>query len=87
MANSILFDPNTQVTWNRFVSKVDPFLRGIKSNFGLVDFKVVLDESTTTPDLVDRNVLYAKVFLKPTKAIEFIAIDFLVTSQGASFDD
>ena len=87
MANSILFDPNVRVTWNRFISKVDPFLRGIKSNFGLVDFKVVLDETTTTPDLIDRNVLYAKVFLKPTKAIEFIAIDFLVTGQGASFDD
>ena len=43
------------------------------------------DETTTTPDLIDRNILYAKVFLKPARAIEFIAIDFVITKSGADF--
>jgi len=46
-----------------------------------------LDSSTTTDDLIDQNILYAKVFLKPTKAIEFIALDFVITNSGASFED
>jgi len=83
----LLFDPNVKVTWNRFLSKVNPFLASIQTRFGLSEFKVVLDETTTTPDLVDRNVMYAQIFLKPTRAIEFIAIDFNITRTGASFDD
>ena len=47
----------------------------------------MLDETTTTPDLIDRNIMYAKIFLKPAKAIEFIAIDFVITDSGASFED
>jgi hypothetical protein len=54
---------------------------------GLEEFRVILDETTTTPELVDRNILYAKILLKPTRAIEFIALDFTITSSGASFDD
>jgi len=87
IASGILFDPNIQTTWTRFTSRVDPFLADVKTNFGLSDYRVVLDDTTTTPDLVDRNILYAKIFLKPTRAIEFIAIDFNITRTGASFDD
>ena len=87
MAATILFDPNVKTTWARFTSRVNPFLADVKTNFGLTDYKVVLDESTTTPDLIDRNILYAKIFLKPTRAIEYIAIDFNITRTGASFDD
>ena len=87
MAATILFDPNAKTTWARFTSQVNPFLANIKTNFGLSDYKVVLDETTTTPELVDRNILYAQIFLKPTRAIEYIAIDFNITRTGASFDD
>ena len=87
MANQVLFDQNTITTWNRFTGKVNPFLASIKARFGLDDFKVVLDTTTTTPDLVDRNIIYAKIFLKPTKAVEYIAIDFTITNSGASFED
>ena len=87
IATGILFDNNVPATWQRFTSQVEPFLASVKSRFGLSDFRVILDESTTTPDLVDRNVLYAKVMLKPARAIEFIAIDFVITRSGASFDD
>tara|TARA_R100000234_G_scaffold117853_2_gene97057 strand:+ start:127 stop:705 length:579 start_codon:yes stop_codon:yes gene_type:complete len=87
MAATVLFDPNVSVTWSRFTSKVNPFLGSVKARFGLSEFKVVLDKTTTTDDLVDRNIMYAKIYLKPTKAIEFIALDFIITRQGASFDD
>ena len=87
MAATILFDPNIQVTWDRFTSLVNPFLSSVQANFGLSDFKVVLDATTTTPELVDRNILYAKIFLKPTRAIEYIAIDFNISRTGASFED
>jgi phage tail sheath protein FI len=86
-AATLLFDPNTEVTWARFTGQVVPFLQDVKARFGLTDFKVVLDSTTTTPELVDRNILYAKIFLKPARAIEFIALDFILTNTGASFDD
>ena len=87
IANSILFDQNVPATWARFKGQVEPLLSDVKTRFGLTDYKVVLDEKTTTPDLIDRNILYAKIFLKPARAIEYIAIDFFITSTGASFED
>ena len=86
-ASTLLFDQNVQSTWNRFTGVVEPFLNTLKSRLGLDDFKVVLDGTTTTADLQDRNIMYAKIFLKPTKALEFIAIDFIITNSGASFED
>ena len=87
IAANLLFEQNVNATWDRFKSQVDPFLSNIRTAFGLTDFKVVLDETTTTPELVDRNIMYAKIFLKPARAIEYIAIDFNITNTGASFDD
>ena len=87
MATTILFQPNVQATWDEFTSVVVPFLEGVQARFGLSEFKVVLDNTTTTPDLIDRNILYAKIFLKPTRAIEYIAIDFNISRTGASFVD
>jgi len=87
MASNLLFDQNVEQTWSRFTGQVNPFLDNIKNNFGLDGFKVILDESTTTPDMIDRNTIYAKIFLKPTKAVEFFAIDFVITNSGASFED
>ena len=87
MANDILFDQNVQATWKRFLARANPFLDGIKSDFGLTEFRVVLDDTTTTPELVDRNILYAKIFLKPARAIEYIAIDFNISNTGAAFED
>jgi hypothetical protein len=86
-ATTVLFDPNVEVTWKRFTNLVDPFLGSVQSRFGLTEYKVVLDSTTTTPDLIDRNIVYAKIFLKPARAIEFIAIDFVITNTGASFND
>jgi hypothetical protein len=87
MAATTLFDQNVKSTWNRFLGRVNPFLRSVQARLGLVDFKVILDETTTTPELIDRNIMYAKILLKPARAIEFIAIDFVITDSGASFED
>ena len=67
--------------------KVDPFLASVQTRLGITEYKVVLDSSTTTADLIDRNILYAKIFLKPARSIEYIAIDFVISRTGASFDD
>ena len=83
----LLFDPNMQVTWDRFKGEAGPFLESVRQRMGLMDYKIVLDNTTTTPDLIDRNIMYAKIFLKPARAIEFIALDFIITNSGASFED
>jgi len=87
IAATTLFEQNVQDTWNKFTGQAEPFLADVKARFGLVDYKFVLDSTTTTPDLIDQNILYAKVFLKPARAIEFIALDFIITNTGASFED
>jgi len=87
LSTQILFEQNVEATWGRFKGLVEPLLANTKIRFGIEDYRLFLDETTTTPDLVDQNVLYAKIMVKPAKAIEFIAIDFVVASSGASFDD
>jgi len=87
IASGILFDQNVPATWLRFTGQAEPLLASVKARMGLTEFRVVLDETTTTPDLIDRNILYAKIFLKPARAIEFIAIDFNIARSGASFAD
>jgi hypothetical protein len=84
---TLLFEQNVNATWNRFLGQVNPFLGSIQTRLGLTDYKVILDQTTTTPDLIDRNILYAKIFLKPARAIEFIALDFVITKTGAGFED
>ena len=87
ISSTLLFDQNVSVTWDRFLNRVNPFLASIQSRLGLTEFRVILDDTTTTPDLVDQNIMYAKIFLKPARSIEFIAVDFVITRSGASFDD
>jgi len=87
LSNTILFEQNVTATWNRFIALIEPLLASVKLRFGLSDYRLVLDDTTTTPDLIDQNILYAKIMVKPARAIEFIAIDFVIMSTGASFDD
>ena len=87
LSTEVLFEQNVQSTWNRFKSLVEPFLANTKVQFGISDYRLILDETTTTADLIDQNIMYAKIMVKPTRAIEYIAIDFVIASTGASFDD
>jgi len=87
IASRILFDQNVSVTWNRFKFQADALLSSVKSRLGITEYRLILDDTTTTPDLVDRNIVYAKIYIKPARAIEFIAIDFVIAGSGASFND
>ena len=82
---NLLFDQNVQSTWNRFKSQVNPILSDVQSRFGLSDYKLILDDTTTTADLIDRNIMYAKIYIKPARAIEYIVVDFVITKTGADF--
>jgi len=87
LSTQILFEQNVEATWRRFKNLVEPLLSDVKTRFGITEYKLILDSSTTTPDLVDQNILYAKIMVKPARAIEYIAIDFVIANSGASFDD
>ena len=80
----LLFEPNDQVVRNRFLSLVNPILDNIRKERGLNDFRVTV---SSDPDEIDRNEMSAKLYLKPTKALEYIIIDFIITPQGASFEN
>lgn len=84
ISRDILFEQNIQSTWNKFKNRTEQFLRGVTARGGITEFIVKLDDKTTTPDLIDRNIMYAKVYIKPARAIEFIAIDFVITRSGAN---
>jgi hypothetical protein len=81
----LVFEQNVATTRQRFLNIVNPYLDGVQQRSGLYAFKVVMDESNNTPDLVDRNILYGQIYLKPSKTAEFIVLDFNVLPSGATF--
>tara|TARA_Y100001938_G_scaffold42397_1_gene58390 strand:- start:1129 stop:4335 length:3207 start_codon:yes stop_codon:yes gene_type:complete len=85
VSRNLLFDQNIDSTWARFKSQVNPILANVQARFGLTDYKLILDETTTTADLIDRNIMYAKIYIKPARAIEYIVVDFVITKTGADF--
>jgi uncharacterized protein len=84
VSNSVLFEQNIPSTWRDFKNRLEPILASVKAGGGLTDYRIVLDETTTTPELQDRNVLYGKVLIKPARAIEFIALDVEILRSGES---
>jgi len=83
----LVFEQNNASTWTRFKQLVNPILSEIQRKNGLEAFRIVMDETTNTPDIIDRNIMAAKLFLKPTRTAEFIQLDFIITRSGASFED
>ena len=81
----LVFEQNTLQTRTRFLNIVSPYLENIQQNQGLFAFRVVMDESNNTPEVVDRNQLVGAVYLQPTKTAEFIILDFNVLPTGATF--
>ena len=81
----LVFEQNTAQTRGRFINTVQPYLEGVQQRQGLYAFRVVMDESNNTPDVIDRNILAGQIFLQPTKTAEFIVIDFNILPTGASF--
>ena len=85
VADGLVFEQNSIATRNGFLTTVNPYLEGIQQRQGLYAFKVVMDETNNTADVVDRNELVGQIYLQPTKTAEFIMLDFNVTPTGASF--
>ncbi len=81
----LVFEQNTATTRARFLNTVNPYLEAIQQRQGLYAFRVVMDESNNTPDVIDRNILAGAIYLQPTKTAEFIIVDFNILPTGASF--
>jgi phage tail sheath protein FI len=85
VAESLLFEQNTLTTRNNFVSQVNPYLESVQQRQGLYAYKVVMDDSNNTPDVIDRNQLVGAIYIQPAKAIEYIYITFNITPTGVTF--
>ena len=81
----LVFEQNTSTTRNRFLNIVNPYLESIQQRQGLYAFRVVMDDTNNTPDVIDRNIMKGAIYLQPTKTAEFIQIDFNILPTGASF--
>lgn len=81
----LVFEQNTSQTRTRFLNIVNPYLESIQQRQGLYAFRVIMDESNNTPDIIDRNILYGQLYLQPAKTAEFIILDFNIQSTGAAF--
>ena len=85
VANTLVFEQNTAATRNNFLSQVNPFLESVQQRQGLFAFKVVMDDTNNTADVIDRNQLVGQIFIQPTRTAEFIFLDFNVLPTGATF--
>ena len=83
----LVFEQNTAGTRNRFLNIVNPFLESVQANSGLSAFRVVMDDTNNTPEVVDRNQLVGQIFIQPTRTAEFIVLDFVVQPTGAAFPE
>ena len=81
----LVFENNTAATRNRFLNICNPYLESVQQRQGLYGFKVIMDETNNTPDIIDRNIMYGQIYLQPAKTAEFIIIDFNILPTGAAF--
>lgn len=86
-AKNLVFEQNTINTRNRFLNVVNPYLESVQQKQGLYAFRVIMDESNNSPDVIDRNQLVGQVLLQPTKTAEFVILDFTILPTGATFGE
>ena len=84
-AQTLVFEQNTIATRNAFISQVNPYLETVQQNQGLYAFKVIMDESNNSADVIDRNQMIGQIYIQPTKTAEFIYLDFNILPTGATF--
>jgi len=85
VSRTLVFEQNTTVTRNRFLSQVNPYLESVVQRQGLYAYKVVMDDINNTPDVVDRDQLVGQIYIQPTKTAEFIILNFNILPTGATF--
>lgn len=83
----LVFEQNDSATWDRFKNMVQPVLDRVKIKQGLYDFRVKMDETTNTPDMIDRGQMVGQIYIKPTKSAEAILINFNIMPTGAVFEE
>jgi len=81
----LVFENNTAATRNRFLNICNPYLESVQQRQGLYGFRVIMDDTNNTPDIIDRNIMYGQIYLQPAKTAEFIIIDFNILPTGAAF--
>ena len=86
-SRNLVFEQNTTDLRNQFLNVVNPYLEQVQANSGLNAFRVVMDDTNNTPDVVDRNQLVGQIFVQPTRTAEFIVLDFIVQPTGATFPE
>ena len=82
-----LFEPNDSFTRLQIINMIDPFLRDVKARRGIFDYLIVCDDRNNTPERIDRNELWCDIYIKPTRAAEFIVLNLIATKTGASFTE
>ncbi len=82
-----LFEFNDEFTRSQFRQLVEPFLREVQGRRGITDFRVVADETNNTPEVIDRNEFVADIFIKPTRSINFIQLNFVAVRTGVDFNE
>jgi len=87
VSDNLVFEQNTNATRNNFLANVNPYLESVQQRQGLYAFKVVMDATNNTPDVIDRNELVGQIYLQPTKTAEFVILDFNVLPTGATFPE
>ena len=83
----LVFENNTTATRNRFLNIANPYFESVQQRQGIYAFKVIMDESNNTADVIDRNQMIGEIFLQPAKAAEFIILDFNILPTGAVFPE
>lgn len=86
-AKYTLFEFNDRTTRNQFLTLVEPYLRGVKARRGVYEYKVVCDETNNTPEVIDRNEFVGDIYIKPTRSINFIYLNFVAVSSSVTFEE
>ena len=85
VANTLVFEQNTRTTRNQFLNAVNPYLESVQQRQGLYAFRVIMDDTNNTADVIDRNQLVGQIYIQPTRTAEFIYLDFNILPTGATF--
>jgi hypothetical protein len=84
-AKELVFEQNTTATRNSFLATINPYLESVVQRQGLYAYRVVMDDTNNTADVIDRNQLIGQVFIQPAKTVEFVVLDFTIEPTGATF--
>jgi phage tail sheath protein FI len=83
----LVFEQNAFATWQKFENGVRPILQGVMDNYGIKKFKIMMNDQTVTPENIERNEMPGIVKIYPVRSAEFIPIDFVLTEEGAQFEE